>query len=864
MGAVMTQFKAVAMVYASMLRSQMASKGSTTLTTMVSQRVAALQRFAMMNQLGLLNLSESPSDDIGEDDCVLLGLVCSTADEFGGLQTVTLGLASGRYYSCANSTGVISVISSNGSLFNEYQRKWLPSSSQKTMKQRCMADPYVMEPVARNCPLPLSCQCGVDPRCSIWYTPFINATSASLVVSDVFAGLNNAPAIAASFPLFGLVSGTPKLLGVVSSNIAFYIVDYYMSTMGASNGTYAVLLLNDTYLTVVGSIARKCGSNETNPGNASLPKWSGLRACDSGVQMVASWLFQNRTTSQATLQFNGVVWDIFPTTTSYISYYFAIGMTLSEINAAIDASDVKATAQLSAVRTQQIAKVAATGKTTRDYMTMVGQEEIEATQAMQDTFLLELAALENTSRAALAASQQSSTAQVEELTVSQTTEVDSLKAKHLDAMAITTGWTIAVVFAILIVVLLCSAWNTITVTNNLTNIIGLMEDVANMKVENLQVPQNSHVTEVARIQCAFQVLIVRLAEYKSYMPAGLFEQSEDSKEAKEERDNDEGSESEASDLESQHPSTAVKSLPLKQQPSFRSESSGATQSRGAPSSRGLCIPGGRRALRKNIVALSLNVLGFRDTLGSMNDTLIKSTFSQYVGLIHEAVAQNRGNIDCILGDQVFVTFNAHITCADPAGAAAAAAFEMQGMISQKVGDRFKFQIGLSFGAAFAGTVGYAKFKSMVTMGSPMKIASILSHLAHFGNSTILADSTLEDRLRFTFSLTPVELIHLPQLSASSLHVSPSTRVLMLQDKIFMQEDEWMYQLGKGSPITDWNQTFSHVTTAPTIDAARGALQQYLAVHPADAVALRLRDRLPYWVPGFGVTLCEGVEPQRPL
>lgn len=35
-------------------------------------------------------------------------------------------------------------------------------------------------------------------------------------------------------------------------------------------------------------------------------------------------------------------------------------------------------------------------------------------------------------------------------------------------------------------------------------------------------------------------------------------------------------------------------------------------------------------------------------------------------------------------------------------------------------------------------------------------------------------------------------------------------------------------------------------------------------HPEDAVALRLRSRLPLWTPGVGVALCEGVEHLREL
>lgn len=45
----------------------------------------------------------------------------------------------------------------------------------------------------------------------------------------------------------------------------------------------------------------------------------------------------------------------------------------------------------------------------------------------------------------------------------------------------------------------------------------------------------------------------------------------------------------------------------------------------------------------------------------------------------------------------------------------AAPNEMRRQLLHKVGDKMKFQIGVSFGLVFAGSVGYVKFKSMVCL-----------------------------------------------------------------------------------------------------------------------------------------------------
>eukprot|EP00667_Euglena_gracilis_P022728 EG_transcript_25400 len=254
-----------------------------------------------------------------------------------------------------------------------------------------------------------------------------------------------------------------------------------------------------------------------------------------------------------------------------------------------------------------------------------------------------------------------------------------MTARNLSAMSLTTGWTLGVVFAILLTVLFCSAWGTVRVTSDLNRIIDMMEDVAEMRVEDLAIPQTSRVTEVARIGSAFQVLVWRLAEYKSYIPAGVFERMR----------REEALTQPASDSESESLSVSDGASPrrLSQLPNEKARTPHSPTTRGAlgrirvqrspscNSAKSVCTV--RNPSAQRVAALAVHTPDLTGLVAQMAPAQVKSLLSQCIAHIHEAASQNRGNVDFVAGDQVAVTFNAHIPCGDPAGAAVNAAFEMR-------------------------------------------------------------------------------------------------------------------------------------------------------------------------------------------
>eukprot|EP00667_Euglena_gracilis_P002951 EG_transcript_2955 len=738
MGAVVSNFRGLTNAYSMQLRAALAEKVSSLLGGMATTRVTALQRYPTLQGLGLLNFSRAWSDPIGLDDCVMLGSLCATYQELGPGDQSTLALATGRYYTCSSLGASISVIALNGSVYNEDVLKWLPynssvpASAQKPVMQRCLTEAPVVLRVGQDCPLALSPggQCGNDQRNATWYASHATDTVPRLKAGQLIVDSVGALYTSLSYSVMNSTAGT--LLAVLNDNVPQAVGDGFVNGIITSPGTtIAVVLIDPPVLPLTALKGRKCTVNDTIPGNASLPIYSCLRSCDPAFRWMAQWISQNLATAikGTTVENNGTVWDTFisPSRTNL----FIIGTSLAEINGPIDASNAQATGQLNAVRAQSLGQVAASGDTMRAYVAAVGVQNVRRTQAMEAVFYAELESLDTTSRAALAVSQQSSSERVQQLTAQQETQIDTLKAKHLDAMSTATGWTLGVVCAILLAVVLCSAWGTVRLTLSLLDMIGLMEDVAEMKVENLEVPQDSGVQEVARIQAAFRVLVLRLAEYKSYIPAGLFEQQpeEEPKPTAKERaeggdghagsDQDNASEASAS---SRHPSASMERGTCRSQVHRYSsviEVAGAGARKhsamsAASRKMSIAVPN-RRGAKRTVAVLVVNAIGFVDLLRGTSESSCKGLFNEYVACVHEAASQARGNVDCILGDQLFVTFGAHIPCSDGPGAATTAALEVRHKLLQKLGDRLKFQIGVSSGAVFASSVGYTKYKSMVTV-----------------------------------------------------------------------------------------------------------------------------------------------------
>eukprot|EP00667_Euglena_gracilis_P006944 EG_transcript_7005 len=524
MDAVVADFKGLASSYVTQVRTDLAARGGTAISTNDAMIANAQRRLQQLVDVGLLDLSRAPSDPVGEADCTLLGVLCDVANEFSYVP-FSVTSATGRYYLCGYFDGaVVTTVSAANGVYNETRRAWMPyglsfpSFLRRTTKERCLAENPIVTVTGFNCPLPQGCLCGADQRCSAYYTQFADATTTTSSVSGMFQD-SVGPRLHTSLPLLNTSASPPTLIGVVDSS---WMLSQAKLLLPAPplifKQTFTALLLNDTSVTELGSFAKSCAINETMPGDPALPPYSALRSCDPRLRTLAQWVAANRSLAQpATLDFAGVLWDISPVATVANSYFFVAGLNKLEVNSQIDASESSATSQLAVTQQALSHKVAVSGANARLYVAAVGAQNLEEIQAMQDASLAELRALEEMAQAALADSKDQSATNVQLIVEGQIAAVEGQKASALATVGVTAGWAVAVVAALLAVVLALSAWGTIRVTTNLNYIIGLMEAVAHLRVEDLAVPQGANVREVARIQTAFQVLVRRLAEYKSYI-----------------------------------------------------------------------------------------------------------------------------------------------------------------------------------------------------------------------------------------------------------------------------------------------------------------------------------------------------------
>jgi len=539
--------------------------------------------------------------------------------------------------------------------------------------------------------------------------------------------------------------------------------------------------------------------------------------------------------NKTTVTLNDTIWDIFLLTESGLSYYVVVGMEVSAMYGAIWAAESNATQALGNLSASQRSNLLALGNQTYSYMQSLGGKNLIQIQAMQTSLMSELAQLANASQALLNSSQTQSTALISAMLAQQMAKVSDVQTKQLNALAITTAWTIGVVVGLLLAVLVVGAFGTMRLTGSLMEIITLMESVAEMKVEHLDIPRDAPVLEVARIQRAFHALVTRLAEYKTYMPAALFNPMEPSRDPMDPTSPDKVTCKKEDTEQDGSVSTDSHLIAHSNGSANEHRTKGAT--RAAPSAT---------ITRFNVGSLVINVLRFRDHIP---DSDVMTVVSKYLKVVHRAVSQARGNIDCVFGDQIFATFNAHIPCSDPVTAAATAALEIQASFSKAAGSQFNCLMGLACGPMVAGSAGYTRFRTMVALGKSMKFAFLLSRMSQFDGGAILCDPSVADRIGFTHSLVPVDVVHLPRERPPRGYVVHS-----LTANKELATDEWLYQVGQGG--NDWEAMFSKLRTAKTMGETRMALKAYRDEHPGDAWAKRLVSRLHAWTPGIGVPLHE--------
>eukprot|EP00667_Euglena_gracilis_P002512 EG_transcript_2511 len=777
-------FQVVGTDYASRLRTESASRTQASFNNMMQNRIYSLQRQARLYQWGMLNLSRPRERPQDEGSCSLLGVMCSFSLEVNS--NVFIGTASGGFEFCDVTDVAYSVMVYRGATAEQvYLPVWppfidtAPGASLSSWKASCLA-PFTNFSSNSSCPYgtameyPNNCAgtCGYDPRCRLWYTVHFNTTTAVTQMSPVYIDIHRlTPVIALSYPIFS--GSPPTLAGVAATDFFFSEVDAFLDAIGSSGGAsqLVAVVLNTTDLVLVGA-SQPCPGTGSSPGGVPL-----VQACHPRLRGLAGWLAANRLVqSNASLELNGTLWDVFPSIVDTFTYFVMVGMNKSEVFAVVDATNAAANHTLQQLSQQQAARMAAYEAAALAEMDAVTAEKVAAIQATQAAAEKDMKQVHTQTQEMFNASRQKSSATLNTMIRNEMDAISKLKDYHLSQVVKNVGTTFGAVVGIFVAILLGGAYGTWVVTKQVLRITQTMEDVADMKVEELQVTQKSSVREVERIEMALSVLVRRLAEYKTYMPAALFQPQQESPP----EDPQEEEPLHASEV----PASSKSLKGGRQSPKMfvvHRRSSSSQRSRSTASSQAVHVSGpvggsGARLLRRNVAVLVVNAMRFQQEMARCSAGQLEGTLNRVIAAVHRTAFKAQGNLDAILGDQVLVTFNAHFGCSDPHTTASHVALDLLATFKEEFVSDVRLQVGLAAGSVYSGHLGYAHFKSMVALGAPMKVASLLAHLSDFEAHTVLVCPSVAERIKYHFTLQPVDLLSLPHLGehvalyAKSFHV----------------------------------------------------------------------------------------------
>eukprot|EP00667_Euglena_gracilis_P001093 EG_transcript_1092 len=857
---VIGSFGSLASYYSTRLQLELAAKAQTAFSSLVHDRLLAIRRIDELYQLGILSMSHALTAPLTRNDCIILAALCDHSSDMSVPAGLVLGTYTGGYYSCHDDVRAkmyahryINGTRVPGQLYWDAYNDSVPAAQRKTWQQRCLTEAPRWEPtnVSAACIQNDNCTCGFDVRCRKWYRPLVDAPGpAQVAMTEPYLDFfTRAPLVAFYFPIYDYSSQPPALVAAEATELYFSDMDAFLAGLLLTDSTRLVVALNDSRLSKVGDAFGRAGPSGDDD---NCSEWFLSQSCRPELRQLGQWLLPRRATLQAprghTLVVLGpLIWDIFPSTIGTLTYFTLVGLNASLINDPIVAAQRQATKTLGDIWTEQLGTLTAADAGLQAYLTSVEDTNLASLGAMRGAMAEEVEQLARTAQEALDASLGGSGTKLTGMLAAQTAQVAAEREKHLAALTGQLGWTVGIVLGVLLGILVVGLYGTLSITRSLGAIIWSMEEAATMNLDAVADPRRSWVTEVRRIQVAFHTLVVRLAHYKSFMPAALFEPGQESTQ-------DPGQTPRSQDAVLKPPTVrrgAEPELPLE---GVLPRSPAGEASLGLP-------PPPPQVTRRTVAVLAVNVLGFKGHLYHDTEGFVEALMNAYLTAVHETVARVRGHLDLVLGDQLFATFNGHVRCSDAANVAAGAALELRAALARGPGPAsLAVQLGLAAGKAFVGSVGYGAFRTLLTVGTPMKLAAMLAHLSGFPDNSILTDPNVQERAMFHFHMPPVDLVHLPLLGCFAPRLGSGMPVYALGPRRASMEQEWLYQMETAFPPSAWDGVFQRMAEADSHDAMQDALAEYLICHPDDVYAQRLRRRLSGWLPGRGVLLYETVDP----
>eukprot|EP00668_Euglena_longa_P004160 GGOE01004872.1.p1 GENE.GGOE01004872.1~~GGOE01004872.1.p1 ORF type:complete len:976 (+),score=240.09 GGOE01004872.1:412-2928(+) len=796
----------------------------------------AVQRIAQFHSLRIANFSAHPALGPVLSDCQLVAALCSAVHSAEN-GTVCLSTQSGVQYGCSASAGAIlqlPLTASNATAWITHNWPAFPSTAPMTEHvawlDRCLSDFSGMPAAVANATqfgYTTSSAAPFQLQCTLQYQHFLKYTGpARLQVTEEPAGST------LSFPIYNEATVPQRLLAVGS--VSLPQIDFKELLLRAkapvSGDVQVVLVHHDGNPAVLGAT----GAFHTCTGSSYS---SLLDACDPELAALGHWLAGMATngtdgccapSSSWTWRSANLVWDVFPVEGEPMGLLVAVATNTTHLP---DEAAV----------TERVAQ--------------------QALWLLQEASGDSMKPLSNVSTSILLPASPRNQTDLADAEAKLTSFIVQLPSQHHSVLISSISNVCAILAGIVIVV----AATAMLFINRLTRSLGVVEntiqDVAAMRFGALMLQTGSVVTEVQRLQEAFVLLVNRLLEYRSFIPAGLFRSTTEDDFCDKPR-------SPSSRRTSQQ--TQSRQVPVHMVlPHQRSLTPTSVLSRRtSPIPKDLVANSPSRMNRRNVAVMVVNALGFRTFVAVAGESHMEYVLGHYVATVHDFVSKARGHVDVVLGDQLFVTFNAHFTCPDAHTAATGTALDLRtALTTGPLAGLLRVQIGVSVGQVLTGCTGYLQFKTLVTVGAPMKVAAAFAHLSNMDGSVVLIDPAVEERVRYSFKLRPVDAVHFPLSGQYSVALARAVTIFLVESRIVFQEAEWIYQVRDDDCCEGWPGVFANVLAADTQAQAGLYLRRHLAQHPDDFYALRLQSRLQRWCPKRGVELHEGpdlLEPEPPL
>ncbi len=146
--------------------------------------------------------------------------------------------------------------------------------------------------------------------------------------------------------------------------------------------------------------------------------------------------------------------------------------------------------------------------------------------------------------------------------------------------------------------------------------------------------------------------------------------------------------------------------------------------------------------RREVAVVFCDLRGFTAFAETAEPEEMIGTVREYHAALGEIVFRHEGTIERFLGDGLMILFNDPVPCAEPAWRAVCMALEMQQRMSilserwRKLGHELGFGIGITFGFATLGVIGFEGRFDYTAMGTVANLAARLCNEARSGQTLV--------------------------------------------------------------------------------------------------------------------------------